>query len=678
MTHILRVGIDIGGTFTDFVVFDPCVDSLKTFKLPTDPDDPAAAVIKGMDRIARSVHSKTVPTCDIIHGSTVATNALLEHKGAACAFVTTRGFKDILQIGRQNRPALYDLFIDPPAPLVAADRRFELDERISAAGEVLCPLDDRQINNLVSQVKNSGAQSVSLCLLFSFLHPEHEKRVAMRLREAGFFVSVSSEILPEFREYERASTTTVNAYVSPVLDGYLSRLESRLGSGFRVMQSNGGSMGAGQARRLGVQCILSGPAGGVVGTAALMKHLAEAGSAAPRAIAFDMGGTSTDVSLIEGEPHPAYDTSVGGYPIRIPLLDIHTIGAGGGSIAGVDSGGALRVGPQSAGAVPGPACYGRGERPTVTDANLVLGRLLPEHFLGGDLRLYPDRSWVAITELGRQLDRDPVATALGIIDVANAHMERALRLISVERGHDPRDFVLFSFGGAGGLHARFLARSLGIPKVIVSPLASTLSAFGMLTADVIKNYSQTVMLAGETTHHELEDRFATLQSLGLDEMSGEGFPAGEIEFARCLDIRLRGQSYELTVPFDQNFSSSFHRAHFEAYGYARHEAELEIVNLRLRATRRIVPPALPVLERAGRGIVPKVLEERPVSLKSGGVVVTRVVPIYQGEAFQAGQAISGPCLVVRKDTTILLGDGDRAETDMFGNLVIDVGSGKAG
>jgi len=500
----LRIGIDIGGTFTDFVVYDPLSKQINTFKLLSTPVNPALAVLAGLNQIFsdRSDNQAT-----IVHGSTVATNALLEYKGARTALVSTTGFRDILQIGRQNRPSLYDLDVRLPDPLVREDLLYEVPERVLHTGEVLKALDSAQVQALTTRIQECEAEAVAICLLFSFLQPEHEKMIAQSLRAAGFFVSVSSEILPEFREYERCSTTVVNAYVSPILGKYLTYLESALEPGMHlsVMQSNGGAIQPEEARQAGVRCILSGPAGGVVGCEYIGRSLNSNESL--RLIGFDMGGTSTDVSLIDGSRQITTEAKVSGHPIHLPMLNIHTIGAGGGSIARVDAGGALRVGPESTGADPGPACYGKGEIATITDANVVLGRLAPELFLGGKMHLDAQRAWRAVESIGKELNMETTRVAMGIIQVANAHMERALRVISVERGWDPRTFTLLSFGGAGGLHAADLARGLGIPKVLIPPLASTLSAYGMLAADVIKDYSQTVMLPEDTPIMKLSALF---------------------------------------------------------------------------------------------------------------------------------------------------------------------------
>jgi N-methylhydantoinase A len=714
----LRIGIDIGGTFTDFVVYDPSTQQIRTFKLLSTPRDPAEAVLRGLELIRTksnpssviSDQSQVTDGCSlmtVIHGSTVATNALLERKGACTALVTTLGFRDVLQIGRQNRPALYDLFADPPPPLIPEELRFEVDERVGQTGEVLRSLDPAQVDGLVEELKVQNARSVAVCLLFSFLHPEHEQIIAGKLRAAGFLVSVSSEIIPEYREYERTSTTAVNAYISPVLDKYLSHLEEaltalpqsciaewgRVGEGvkverergvrLRVMQSNGGIISPGEARRQAVRCILSGPAGGVVGCeyvgkAALTPQppLPKAGERELKVITFDMGGTSTDVSLIDGTPQITTEATVSGCPIRVPMLDIHTIGAGGGSIAYVDAGGALRVGPESAGADPGPACYGKGSStgpgqalPTVTDANLVLGRLSAEHFLGGQMPLDEERAHAALAKLGKELGLDATHAALGVVQVANAHMERALRVISVARGHDPRRFTLLSFGGAGGLHAADLARGLGTPRVLVPPLASTLSAFGMLAADVIKDYTQTVMLPGDTPIAELAGRLAPFAERGRREVKKEGITADRIRVERFLDMRYQGQSYELIVPFSEQVMATFHEIHQKTYGYARPEAPVEIVNLRLRAVGETTPPPLAPQPLSRPASTAALLDKRDVFYTDGRLVT----PFYRAESLRPGNRLSGPAVVVRADTTILLGPADQAEVDVYSNLIIQVG-----
>jgi len=654
----VRIGIDIGGTFTDFVLFSPTEQTIHTFKQLSTPSQPEESVLSGLD-------SLEIGRKKIVHGSTVATNALLERKGARTALITTRGFRDLLQIGRQNRPALYDLFATPPPPLVPDRWRLEVDERVDHRGRVLKALDPAEVDSLIPFLQAEGVSSVAISLLFSFLYPAHEEAISQRLRAANFFVSPSSTVLPEYREYERTSTTTVNAYVSPIMDRYLGRLEGALeGHDLRIMQSNGGSISTAEARRSAVRCILSGPAGGVVGAQAIASQ-----AKLDKIITFDMGGTSTDVSLCDGKLRTTTEAMVGGYPLRIPILDIHTVGSGGGSIAAVDAGGALRVGPASAGANPGPACYGRALLPTVTDANLVLGRLAADHFLGGAMQLDRERACHAIGRLGSALNLSTQACALGIIAVVNAHMERALRVISVERGHDPRDFGLVSFGGAGGLHAADLARQLGIPRVLISPYASTLSALGMLMADVVLDYSQTVMLPGDTPPAILAQKLDPLIARSVSDLAGEGVPPEGMSSESMLDIRYQGQSYELTIPFSDDATTIFHQAHQQAYNYADPTIPLEIVNVRVRAVGRVPRPVIPAHPPAGPDPSVALLDHRSVTLAEG----ESVAPFYQGESLRPGNRISGPAVVLRSDTAILIGTPDRATVDPFQNLIIDVG-----
>lgn len=670
----LLVGIDVGGTFTDFVIFDPAKGSLETFKVLSTPDDPSLSVLRGLEEI-RAKHNQY--EFWVVHGTTVATNALLERKGARTALITTAGFRDLLHIGRQNRPALYDLFAKPEDPLAERSLTFEAHERVDQHGHVLQPLSQAEAEFLAEQVQSSGAQSAAVCLLFSFANSAHERMLGAALRRRNIPASLSSEILPEFREYERASTTAVNAYVTPILDAYLSRLENAVRDrggvkSMRVMQSNGGTMRLAEARRHGVRCILSGPAGGVVGAqyAALMAAEAAGEARALKLITFDMGGTSTDVALIDGEAGLTSESLVGGCPIRIPVIDIHTIGAGGGSIARADQGGALRVGPESAGANPGPACYGRSSGrllATVTDANVLLGRIRASEFLGGSMPLDTAAAREAVALVGAGLNLDVIQTASGIVEVVNAHMERALRVISVERGHDPEAFTLLSFGGAGGLHAAELARQMGIRRLLAPLMASTLSALGMLAADIVRDGSLTVMLPGDTHAETLRQRLEPLAQAAVQALLEDGVRQEEILLLPQADLRYKGQSYELTIPFSASLVEQFHVAHEHAYGYQRPEAAVEIVNLRLRAVGKVQKPRLPQLGH-NPGMPEAAPEIQPVHLAGG----TRAVPVYRWLELAPGAILHGPALVVRPDTTLLLAQGDRAILDAFGNLVADI------
>jgi N-methylhydantoinase A len=689
-----RIGIDIGGTFTDFVVYDEASSQIHSFKLLSTPTAPEQAVLEGLNRLglpagAAVVQGNRLATgaarrandaganAAVVHGSTVATNALLERRGARTAFVTTRGFGDLLTIGRQNRRSLYDLFPERPAPLVPAEGCFEVSERVDGHGNVLLPLGEDELPALAAALRSYGAEAVAVCTLFSFLHPEHERRVAAALRQAGLPVTLSCELLPEYREYERASTTAINAYVGPVMQRYLRGLVDGLaGLPLRIMGSNGGSLRPDQAIAQAARAVLSGPAGGVIGALRIAKA-----SAIERAITLDMGGTSTDVSLAEGNPRLTTDWSIDGLPLRLPVIDIHTIGAGGGSLARADAGGALRVGPESAGADPGPACYGRGgTRATVTDANLVLGRLVPQAFLGGAMQLQPDRAEQALDRLAAELGLHGVdgasraqAAALGVVEVVNAHMARALRVISAARGHDPRGFALICFGGAGGLHASALASGLQMRQVVIPSLASTLSAFGMISAPVLKDYVQTVMLPGSVDPKLLRQRFAPLRAQALREMELEGPEGNEVALRAEVDLRYRGQSYELRLPWPSgSLPAAFHAAHEAANGFSQPEAEVEIVNLRLQAIGNLPQPELqPNPEQPGDATQAR-LGEQPALLRGGPGRLT----VYDGQRLHPGDSFAGPALVVLPDTTVLLEPGDLGRLDGLRNLILEPGAAR--
>ncbi len=650
------VGIDIGGTFTDFVIYSSSDQSLQRFKILSTPADPAEAVLQGLAQLPHH------PGRHVVHGSTVATNAILERKGARTALITTKGFRDVLHIGRQNRPELYDLFPVISPPLVPREWSFEISERVDCKGNILTPLQDQGLPPILEMLRNDGIQSVAVSLLFSFVNPTHEQWLTKRLRDEGFFVTGSSEILPEFREYERTSTTVVNAYVSPVLDTYLGRLEREMKpTEFHIVQSNGGRISVAQARGHGVRSILSGPAGGVVGA----RYLAGL-AGFTRILTYDMGGTSTDVALVHEAIHVTTEATVGGNPIRVPVIDMHTVGAGGGSLATVDAGGNLRVGPQSAGAQPGPVCYGRGGIiPTVTDAHVVLGRLPIDGFLGGRMRLNVEAAQQAFDEVSRQMVLAPRSgldvrqtLALGMIQIANVHMERALRVISVERGEDPRETVLVAFGGAGGLHACDLARALGIPHVLVSPMAATLSALGMLAAEVQLDYVQTVMLPGNTPFEIIEQ-----------DLQREGVDPDLWVLSRTVDVRYVGQSFDLAVPLTSMFCEEFHRIHHARYGYSQPETPIEIVNVRVRAVGHVTPPTIPTRPLGSADPTAAQWEDRPVVLPQG----IQPVPHYWGARLRPGHEVNGPAILVLDDTTIYLGPTDHAEVDTYSNILIQVG-----
>jgi N-methylhydantoinase A len=552
----MRVGIDTGGTFTDFVVARRD-GGLETFKIRSSPADPASVILEGLSRIGGRP--------EVVHGSTVATNALLERKGARTALVTTAGFEDAIEIGRQNRDKLYALSLPPRRDLCPRDLRFGVAERATFQGEVLQRPAAADLRKLAGKLRRAGVESVAICLLHSYANAENEQAVAAALDGLGY-VCASHRISPEMREYERTSTTYLNAYVGPLMDRYLGRLGSV--KQLWVMQSNGGLLRATEARAQAVRTLLSGPAGGVVGAIEVARL-----SGFERVLGFDMGGTSTDVSLSEGSPRQTVEAYVDGFPVRVPVLDIQTVGAGGGSIARVDAGGLLRVGPESAGAEPGPACYGVGELATVTDANVVLGRIRPEAFLGGSMAIWPERAVAAVDVVAKALGVSRKKAAEGIVRVANANMERAIRSVSVERGYDPREFALVAFGGSGGLHACEVAESLGIETVVVPEQAGVLSALGMLLANRVRDYS-----AGVPGVKDLGPRWRELEKAARRDMRGA-------RLERLVDVRYRGQSYELTLAE----GADFHAAHEREYGYADRARAVEIVTIRVRAVSEVEP-----------------------------------------------------------------------------------------
>ncbi len=659
----MRIGVDVGGTFTDFAVFD---GRLSTFKVLSTPEAPERAVLEGLAPIAHSA------SASVSHGTTVGTNAVLERRGARTAFVATAGFRDLLQIGRQNRTSIYDLYSDRPAPLIPAERSFEVKERIDRAGQVLVRLEESDIEQLMAAVRSSGAESVAVCLLFSFLEPAHEQRLQDAFRAAGVPVSISSQVLPEFREYERASATALDAYLAPRLGEYLGRLESALpGVQLRIMQSNGGSLQPALARRRAVGGLLSGPAGGVIGA-----RLVARAAGFDNLITLDMGGTSTDVSLTQGGLRLTPGAQIDGLPIGIPVIDLHTVGAGGGSIASVDAGGALRVGPQSAGAEPGPVCYGRaGRQPTVTDADVVLGRLPADTFTAGGIRLDVPAAVAALAALASQADLERIpglspaqTAALGVVDVVRAYMARALRVISLERGHDPADFVLVAFGGAAGLHAGDLAREVGIRRVLVPAAASALSAVGMLAADVVFDLARSVLVPATAPLPTLEETYRQLETQALADLALEGIPSDRVTLRRSLDVRYEGQSFELNLPLTPDFRRQFDALHQASYGYREPEWPVEIVSLRLHAVGASEPISLPEadspLPSAGSGPAAQiraVLQRREIE-----------VPLFVAP-LSAGSEILGPAIVALHDSTVLLSHGDRAAVDRYANLLIEVG-----
>ena len=664
----VRVGVDTGGTFTDFVF--ETNGRLEIFKFASTPADPSLAVSQGLQQVAQKT-GVSLKNIEVVHGTTVGTNALLQRRGARTALVTTSGFEDVLAIGRQARPELYNLNAVSPPPLVTEKLRFGLHERVTATGEVLELLNQTELVRLVAQLKKANVESVAICLLFSFVNPAHEKQIAQALSALNVPLSISHQILPEYREFERTSTVAINAYLQPLMGTYLKRLATSTKK-LRVMQSSGGSISASVAANEPVRTILSGPAGGVVGALRAARV-----SGFEKIITFDMGGTSTDVALCERDGlRLTNEASVAGLPVAVPVMDIHTVGAGGGSIARVDEGGSLRVGPESAGADPGPACYGRSFLPTVTDAHLLLGHFGGAGLLGGEFGLDEERSRKAFAQLANEMSKaarrtvSTIEAAQGVLTVANTNMERALRRISVERGFDPRDFALLPFGGAGGLHAVDLARALSIPRIIVPRSGGALSAIGVLTANVVKDQSRTLMLDLEPgSERKLGETFIELERAAAAALRREGFSVTKQKHARLLALRYKGQSFELEIKQTKgNIAASFHRAHRERYGYAQESNVVEIVNARVRSTGMVakLPPGRASVSRKKNYAKPAKFVTAYLDGKKLSVAV------YQRDELPAGAQLRTPCIITEYSSTTLIPPGARAEVDDFGNLIIHV------
>ena len=661
----LRVAVDTGGTFTDCVWVDR--GKLRMTKVFSTPADPSQAIVEALSQIPLS------NGIILLHGTTVGTNTLLQRKGARVAFVTTAGLEDSIEIGRQNRPKLYDLNFDRVPPLVERSMRFGVPERVAPDGSVLQKPTTDDLRVLARDVHASGAEAIAVSTLFSFANPETERAIGRVLEELGLPISLSHVILPEFREYERASTVVVNAYLQPVMQSYFQRLDLRLrqqapskrtSAAVFVMQSSGGITSLDAAARQPVRTVLSGPAGGVVGAAAMARL-----SGFERIITFDMGGTSTDVALVEGEARPSNEAEIAGLPVRVPMLDIHTVGAGGGSLARFDAGGALRVGPESAGADPGPICYGRGTQPTVTDANLLLGRLQPDMFLGGSFVLDLERTRSVTSEWlkqqGYRLSLERFAE--GVIRVVNANMERALRVVSVERGYDPREFALVAFGGAGGLHACHLAQALGMPRVIIPTMPGALSAYGILASDIVKDYSRTVMLSVDENSAlgNLRKQFQDLERRAQKEFKYEQW-SGTLHFEPSADLRYRGQGYEINVPFTPSMVREFHQRHHFHYGYSHPKRQVELVTLRLRArikSRRI--PHLPAKRSAAQ-------RSQPGKSQVGFDGKMASTAIYQRDNLPHGKILHGPAIVAEYSATTIVPPKLKFFIDRVGNLQIIV------
>jgi N-methylhydantoinase A len=677
-----RVGVDTGGTFTDVCLVEEATGRVAVWKISSTPDDPSRAIAAG---IAEGLERQGAAPAEVLyvgHGTTVATNALIMGRGAKTGLVTTQGFRDLLEIGRQKRPDLYDLQVDKPPTLVPRDLRLEVPERLRHDGSVETPLDEDAVRAAARALRAAGVEAAAICFLYSFVRPAHEQAARRILEEElpGVFLTASHEIAPEFREYERLSTAVVNSRLGPLMRGYIARLAGRLSdlgiaAAPHLTQSNGGVIGVEAAARMPVRLVLSGPSTGVVGAAAI-------GLAAgfPDLLTFDMGGTSTDVALLQGgQARLAPEAVVHGYPIKAPMLDIHTVGAGGGSIAFVDSGGLLKVGPRSAGADPGPACYGRGSgEATVTDANVMLGYLHPEALLGGRMPIRRDLSEAAVARLAEGLGMAPRETAEGILRIVTANMAKALRVISIQRGHDPRDYTLMAFGGAGPLHAARLAEEMEMRRVLVPAHPGILCAMGLLLTDLRADFAATrLMRLDAAAPAALAEGFATLEAEAARWFEEEAIAPASRGLKRSVDMRYAGQNYELGIAMPEGLAGEalvaalaerFDAAHQDRYGFLAPEEPVQIVTLRLEATGAVPKPRLrPAPEEDATPAAEVRIAMREAWL--GGAF--RPVPVLDRARLAPGNRFDGPAIVEQMDSTTLVPPGWTARVDSYANLVLE-------
>jgi N-methylhydantoinase A len=683
----LRVGVDSGGTFTDICLYDSDAQTIRVWKVSSTPQDPSLGIADGVEQGLASVRTGADDGIDVTylgHGTTVATNALIVGRGAETGMITTRGFRDIIELRRQKRDSLYDLQTEKPRILARRDHRLEVGERVLFDGTVVQTLDEDEVRAAARRLRDEGVRAIAICCLFSFITTGHEARIRAIVEEEipDAFLSVSHEVAPEFREHERFSTTVVNAYLGPIMRQYLSRLQPRLaeigiGASPHLTQSNGGVISSEQAQRFPARTVLSGPAAGVMGVTALGEV-----AGFRDIITFDMGGTSTDVSLIEnGRPSVSNDAIVHGYPLKLPMLDIHTVGAGGGSIAFVDAGGLMHVGPRSAAADPGPICYRRGndDEPTVTDANVVLQVLNPTHLLDGRLPIDRAKAEAAIGRLGAGLGLDVMETAQGIVSVVVANMAKAIRVISVERGYDPRDYVLFGFGGAGPIHAARLARALEMPRVVVPKYPGIMCALGLLLTDLRSNFSATRLqpLASERAQ-DIEAGFAELHERADAWFGSEGIAPGDQQVVRSVDLRYGGQGFELNVACPSGaldeaaiaaLRAGFERVHRQTYGYVSENEPIHLTTFRLEAVGRVPKARIAQYPTATTPERDTIVARRQVWLPEARGFVD--CPLYDRERLGPGHALHGPAIIEQMDSTTLVLPGQIATVDPYLNLIIE-------
>lgn len=680
----IHIGIDTGGTFTDCILSQEGNDPI-VLKVHSTPENPAKAIIEGLEKLCEVADVKVNEVTSLSHGTTVATNTMLQEQWAKVGLLTTEGFRDVLEIGTQMRPELYQLHQKKLTPLIPRNLRKEVEERTSPTGNIINELTDYQVRKVLKELMEHDVESLAVSLLFSYANSDHEQRIKEIVQEVApeLYVGISSEVSPEFREYTRTTTTVINAALMPVVKNYIQYLRKQLQErdaqlNFNIMQSNGGIV-SGKTEIPAHKLILSGPAGGIVAAADISQKVGF-----ENVLTFDMGGTSSDVGIIvDAQPQIVEGTTVNGvYPLQTPTVDIHTIGAGGGSIGWKDTGGALKVGPKSAGAHPGPACYGKGgKEPTVTDANLFLGRLAPEHFLGGDLKVYPEKSKEALQKLADELDLDIERVALGILSVADANMVGALRVVSSQRGHDPRDFALIAFGGAGPLHATSLARELGIKNIIIPATPGVLCAHGLLLSDIRHDLTHTeILMIDEANPLVIEENLVQLEKRGTDRLQEDGIKVQDAILNRSLDLRYKGQEYYLNVPFSGTLTNDtlkkaeadFHKIHKSTYGHSAATEPVEIVNLRVSAIGEIERNMDSELNNPTSN-QKDAEQSRQVYFEYHEWVAT---PVYERDCLELGKEIVGPAIINQMDSTVVVEPNQTFKTDQQGNLIIRLGEEK--
>lgn len=682
--HTIRLGIDIGGTFTDLVLFDQGTGEFMVIKVPSRPSDPAGALTHSVEKALQQADAKAESVTLLNHGTTIVTNAVLEGTLAKTALIATEGFSDVLEIGRHLRPDMYDLYQDKPNPLSTRDLRFGVKERMGPEGGVVTPLDSGSVAAVIESIKESDVDAVAISLLHSYANAEHEVAIKAAVQEAlpDVSVSASSDVCREIREFERTSTVALNASAQPVVARYLSILEERMGKQLPeaqvlLMQSNGGSMTVSAARHTPAHLLYSGPAGGVLACQFIGQMAGR-----ENVMGFDMGGTSTDIAVVHrGEPIMTNEADVNGYPVKLPVIDVNTIGAGGGSIAWLDSGGVLRVGPRSAGADPGPAAYCQGgTEPTVMDCNLALGRLSPDRFLNGEMNLDREASIAAIKEkIADPLGMDPMAAAAGILRIANANMERALKVSSAERGYHPRDFTLIGFGGGGPVHSAAVAKEVGFPEVLIPEVPGVFSAFGLLISDIRHDFVRSYMgQTDEISLNKLGSVYDELEQLGVNALEKDGIEQERWVFERTADLRYVGQAYEVNVPvpggdFDEaclaEVVSRFHQEHKRQFGHSAENDPVEFVSLRLVAMGPVDPPELRAREKSSGDVEPAT--RRDVYFEESGGFVD--CPVYERSALRPGASVNGPLIVEQLDTTTVVHPGMSLDVDQWGNMIIQIG-----